>query len=266
MKNYKSKYSKILTKEFLYTEYIINNKSVNQIAKEIKGSVSNLSYYLNLNNIPRRTLSEARKDKFKGNNAPGYKDGRSLKSNYCIGCGKEVYDYRVKRCLSCASKHNILIRRNNGTLMGKKAAHYIDGRTNKKYFCLDCGKEISVFTGFYGLGRCQQCDNIQRKIRYKGKNNPNYIERLIRVYPNKFNEILKESIRQRDNHQCQICGKSTKKNSRKLDVHHIDYDKFNLNTKNLISLCQSCHIQSNGNREIYIEYFKILKEIIHVNN
>ena len=80
--------------------------------------------------------------------------------------------------------------------------------------------------------------------------------------PHRWNEILKASIRERDNHQCQICGKSTKQNSRKLDVHHIDYDKNNLDPENLISLCLNCHRKTNGNRDIYQEYFGILKAII----
>mgnify|MGYP001070575699 CR=1 FL=1 len=40
------------------------------------------------------------------------------------------------------------------------------------------------------------------------------------------------------------------------------YIKENLNPENLITLCQSCHMKTNGNRETYIEFFKILKEII----
>ena len=42
--------------------------------------------------------------------------------------------------------------------------------------------------------------------------------------------------------------------------HHIDYDKNNLDPKNLISLCKSHHMKSNYNRETYIKFFRILKE------
>ena len=41
-----------------------------------------------------------------------------------------------------------------------------------------------------------------------------------------------------------------------LHVHHIDYDKKNNNENNLISLCCSCHAQTNFKREDWQEYFK----------
>jgi len=49
----------------------------------------------------------------------------------------------------------------------KNNSNYIDGRTNKKYYCKDCGKKISFFSGFYGNGRCGSCAK-------KGKLSPNF--------------------------------------------------------------------------------------------
>ena len=76
-------------------------------------------------------------------------------------------------------------------------------------------------------------------------------------YGKEFNEELKEQIRIRDNHTCQECGKHQKELKRKLDVHHIDYNKKNNNPLNLISLCKKCHVKINGNREHWINYFKM---------
>ena len=72
-------------------------------------------------------------------------------------------------------------------------------------------------------------------------------------YPIKFNRRFKSQIREIDNNICQICEKAEKK---KLDVHHIDYDKKNITTENLISLCKSCHVKTNFNRECWINYFR----------
>ena len=47
---------------------------------------------------------------------------------------------------------------------------------------------------------------------------------------------LKQSIRQRDNYTCQMCGKEPS-----IQVHHIDHNKKNCNSNNLITLCRSCH-------------------------
>ena len=64
---------------------------------------------------------------------------------------------------------------------------------------------------------------------------------------------FKRAIRQRDKYTCQICGKEPA-----IYVHHIDYDKQNCNSNNLITLCQKCHLKTNGNREYWTKYFKQL--------
>jgi len=78
-------------------------------------------------------------------------------------------------------------------------------------------------------------------------------------YPVKWTNSLKETIRERDNYKCQLCGiqqDELKGFSKKLDIHHIDYNKKNLNPNNLISLCRSCHQKTNYNRKYWTEYFK----------
>lgn len=71
---------------------------------------------------------------------------------------------------------------------------------------------------------------------------------------------LKESIRTRDNHICQECGIHQDELSqnwhKKLDIHHIDYNKQNCNPDNIISLCRDCHTKTNFNREYWVNYFK----------
>lgn len=77
-------------------------------------------------------------------------------------------------------------------------------------------------------------------------------------YSPQWNEQLKESIRERDNHICQMpgCGKTEKQNNQKLSVHHIDYNKENLNENNLISLCEECHIKTRFNRNYWEKFFQ----------
>jgi len=42
-----------------------------------------------------------------------------------------------------------------------------------------------------------------------------------------FNKLFKNKIRDRDNHCCVICNKQEEDLGRKLDIHHIDYNKLN---------------------------------------
>jgi len=172
--------------------------------------------------------------------------------NYCKDCGKEVSDYRVKRCKSCARKE--VIRKNEISMKGQNHPNYIDGRSLKKYYCIECKEKICWQTSIYEGGRCLKCAN-------KGKNNPNYIDGTGNYpYPLAFNSKLKLEIRKRDNYTCQNCDMTEEKHlivfGQVLAIHHIDYDKENCKKKNLITLCKQCNARANYNRNYWIDYFK----------
>ena len=108
----------------------------------------------------------------------------------------------------------------------------------------------------------QHKDNIRKSMLGKniGEDNPNWRDGVsFEIYPIDWTDIFKESIRKRDNHICQECGINQDELTgylKRLDVHHIDYNKKNLNPNNLITLCRGCHIKTNYNREYWLEYFK----------
>ena len=73
-------------------------------------------------------------------------------------------------------------------------------------------------------------------------------------YPAVFwKKCFKDMIRDRDNRMCQICG--TPEMGKALDIHHIDYDKRNVDPGNLISLCHRCHGKTNFNRSKWVAFF-----------
>jgi predicted transcriptional regulator len=73
-------------------------------------------------------------------------------------------------------------------------------------------------------------------------------------YPRKWFIKIRESIRKRDNYKCQLCNKKGK------HVHHIDYNKNNCKENNLITLCLSCHLTTNSNRDYWFAYFTYIME------
>jgi 5-methylcytosine-specific restriction endonuclease McrA len=83
-----------------------------------------------------------------------------------------------------------------------------------------------------------------------GRNNPNYIDG--RSYKQqKYSsgwERIREEIKDRDSHHCQICGKKNL-----LVVHHIDWDKKNSVSENLITLCRKHHAKVHKNKEKYLQ-------------
>ena len=136
--------------------------------------------------------------------------------------------------------------KNNRTKICIKTKIY---QENHPQYCKDCRKQISYNGGHMG-GRCNTCSKIER---FKDpRNHPNWQGgKSFEPYPLGWTNTFKEQIRYRDNYKCQMCGCPEVECKVKLHVHHIDYDKNNLNTKNLISLCKSCHSKTNIKRHYY---------------
>lgn len=68
----------------------------------------------------------------------------------------------------------------------------------------------------------------------------------------------KEDIKLRDNYKCQNpdCWNKTKR----LSIHHINYNKKDCCPSNLITLCVSCNSRANTKRDYWKEYYKNLLE------
>ena len=135
-------------------------------------------------------------------------------------------DSRAKRCKSCAVR-------------GQLNPNYKHGLPK----CIDCGKELDKASQ-----RCLSCAK-------KGENHPNWQGGLHQTgYTIEFSLSLKEKIRIRDNYTCQYCSNIG------IHVHHIDYNKENCNPENLITLCNSCNIKANYNRDYWFAYFTYIMD------
>jgi hypothetical protein len=67
------------------------------------------------------------------------------------------------------------------------------------------------------------------------------------------NRDFKEMIKDRDGYSCR--NPECWREDTKLVVHHIDYDKKNCATDNLITLCSSCNTRANGKREYWKQIY-----------
>jgi hypothetical protein len=82
-------------------------------------------------------------------------------------------------------------------------------------------------------------------------------------------DLIREKIRIRDNHTCQICNKIWIRGLRRFDVHHKDcikdksrqYDNYETEKDNLITLCHKCHLNLHCGRNLSKEEKKELKRI-----
>lgn len=87
----------------------------------------------------------------------------------------------------------------------------------------------------------------------KGNNWQGGIAKL--PYLAEFNKKLKNFIRKRDNYCCRLCRIREVVCKKKLNVHHIDYNKKNNIPDNPISLCTPCHGKTHFNRDGWIRLF-----------
>lgn len=122
--------------------------------------------------------------------------------------------------------------------------------SNKKYCSRKC-KDISLIGK-----RVSPQTEFQKGIHSKEKHY-NWRGGISKEpYPFDFDDELKELIRKRDNYKCQLCSVPQEECLKKLSIHHIDYDKSNLDPKNLMSLCNNCNLKVNHNREYWTNFFQ----------
>ena len=111
---------------------------------------------------------------------------------------------------------------------------------NGKYCSVECCSKAYI-----GRHHTEKTREKMREVakRRRGNKNGNWIDgRSFEPYTSEFNNQLKELIRLRDGYKCQKCGCPELECNRKLDVHHIDYNKKNCLPENLITLCKKCNI------------------------
>jgi len=193
------------------------------------------------------------------------------KSNkICKFCGKVFCDYKNNHRKYCS----------------KKCYQQSRGDNREEKICLVCGKKFKVYPNRKDKAKYCSCKCYWRAMKDKMPSNINiliasppwnkgkhtglvpksaykkgdkhvYWQGGISFEPYSvgFNKKLKLKIRRRDNFTCQECGYTEKQLGYILNIHHIDYDKKNDKEKNLISLCNNCHSQTNFNRENWTNYF-----------
>ena len=110
--------------------------------------------------------------------------------------------------------------------------------------CPVCHKEFKVRPSLLEQRFCsRECKYKWQGETFRGKNSHRWKGGFSRLpYPKRWTPELKEKIRQRDNETCTICERPG------IDVHHIDYNKKNVNDNNLVTLCRSCHSKTNYQR------------------
>jgi len=98
-----------------------------------------------------------------------------------------------------------------------------------------------------------------RMSQFKGEKSSNWRGGVsFEPYCNKFDNPFKERCRKFFGRICVECGKNEADNSKRLDVHHVNFDKqtcCNDNKPLYVALCHSCHQKTQHNREYWEKHF-----------
>ena len=99
------------------------------------------------------------------------------------------------------------------------------------------------------------------RAAHSGENANNYKGGISNLpYCEKFDEDLKERVREYFDRCCYVCGKNEIDNGEKLSVHHVNYDKMvccNDVKPLFVPLCRSCHMKTHDNREEWEDFFTV---------
>jgi len=196
----------------------------------------------------------------RGENSHSYKGGYAQIN--CVQCGKEVHrrpstieegkNYFCSR--ECASAWRV------SNFCGENNSHWKGGLT--QFICDQCGKEFErkpSITKQYVRHFCSSdCMAIWRMINWRGENSPAWLGGLDGndYCPTWTDKQFKEYIFERDGYRCQ--NPNCWGTSKRLNRHHIDYDKNNCEPINIITVCTSCNTRANVDRDWHKNYYQAI--------
>lgn len=174
-------------------------------------------------------------------------EGWSITSGHTKSCGCQ----KILSAQKQSFKDILGIRFGRLVVTEKTSKRGIAGR-NVYWKCLcDCGNTKIISGNSLRNGMTKSCGCLQFEAVYRGG-----FKRS--DYPKTWSRKLRGFIRNLDAHVCQFpgCTYTDIYGGRKLNVHHIDGNKKNSETYNLISLCSSHHTHVEGTKPLsYASYF-----------
>jgi len=263
-KPHNNKAREILTKEYLTQEYIAKGRSAGSIGRELgvhQSVVLRQLRWLGFEIRPNGSYDTS--SNFGKYSKLKYQDILTKDYSQREYIEKKTSAAEIGSRLGASSYLVLKYLRRLGFPI-RNRAFYVQGERNNKY-----GKKLSQ-SAKDAISEA----NKGKPCFWKGKHLPEKTRKLISAhhadfrlekhprwqggrsfepYPIEFNRQLKETIRDRDKHTCQLCGALECECYEKLHIHHIDYDKGHCLSNNLISLCRSCHTKTNENREYWMQ-------------
>jgi hypothetical protein len=213
----------------------------------------------------RKCCDNWRSKNINGPKHPNYKEKIEVHCNNC-NIKINIYPYKVKRDEHhfCNIKCYAMWKSKN--IIGDEHPNYVKRIRIK---CTGCGKYLFLTKKSVNVSKLRFCCNECKYNFQASKKSWTYIHgQGNKPYPLTFNGNYKDYIRKRDKYHCQRLGcKMTQKKhlklyGQKLPIHHIDYNKNQVEERRLITLCRKCNGEVNANTDYWFAYFSyILKRL-----
>ena len=192
----------------------------------------------------------------------------------CDNCGKirEIIKYNYRDlCHMCAMQMEETIRKLSEAHKGM----YFSEEHKRKISAAEKGKVLSEETKQKMSNTHKGMHHSEESKRKISDNHANFRGAQsgmwkggvsFEPYCIKFDDEFKERVREYWNRKCILCEKTELENGRKLDVHHVMYNKDTCCDDSIllfVVLCNSCHSKTNGKREYWEKEFE---KIIYSRN
>ena len=187
----------------------------------------------------------------------------------CKQCGKGrwvIYEAYHDLCISCAK-----IGENN-PMFGKHHTEETIKKIRKSHLGENLSEESHKNMSESHIGRKPteesriKCSCTMQGISVEEFNG---FTRYGKYCP-KFNETLKERIRDKYERKCVLCGMNEeehiKKYGRKMSIHHVDYNKqcgCDGNECRLVPLCSVCHAKTSAGQRSYWEEV-VMRKVLEI--
>jgi len=110
-------------------------------------------------------------------------------------------------------------------------------------------------------------EDPEQRRKISGSNSANWIDgKSLEKRPSELTFQYRQSIRRRDDFICAMCDLKVNGKHERFPVHHIDHNRENNHPDNLITLCKSCHEDTQFNREANERFCKNLMKRIKCQN
>lgn len=250
----------MISKEELEEMYWGQGKSIAKIAKEIGVSIQTISNWMQKQDIKSRTISESMLTKTCMPSKSELEEMYWLRNMSQLEIAESIGVSRETVC-RWMQGHNIKSRTKSAvSLIGTRMPSedelrqiYWDWEMSQRGIAKEIGVSLQTINAWmqsYGIETRTQSEAISME------KHPNWRGGIsFEPYCKRFNNKFKESVRKRDDYTCQLCGHEQLLGGQKLDVHHVHYDKGNC-YPDVVTLCRSCNIRVNTNRDYWEQYFE----------